>query len=65
MDIEEKMIDYIMDKATQEETEEFFGYACYGVCTREECKNNLAQMSDEEIDMFAKKFGLPNDGVKL
>ena len=35
MDIEEMMIDYIMNKATQEEVEEFFGHTAYGVCTRE------------------------------
>ena len=65
MDIEEMMIDYIMNDATQEEVEEFFGYADYGICTREECENNLAQMPDEEFDMFVEKFGLPTDGVKL
>ena len=42
-----------------------FGYADYGICTREECENNLAQMPDEEFDMFVEKFGLPTDGVKL
>ena len=56
MDIEEMMIDYVMDNATQEEIEEFFGYAAYGVCTRAECENNLSQMPDEEFDMFVKKF---------
>lgn len=65
MDIEEMMIDYIMNEATQEEVEEFFGYAAYGTCTREECKNNLAQMPEEEFDMLIEKFGLPADGVKL
>ena len=65
MDIEEMMIDYIMNNATQEEVEEFFGYAAYGICTREECENNLAQMPDEEFDMFVKKFGIPTDGIKL
>lgn len=42
MYIEEMMIDYIMNKATQEEVEEFFGHTAYGVCTREACENNLA-----------------------
>ena len=65
MDIEEMMIDYIMNNATQEEVEEFFGYAAYGVCTIEECENNLAQMPDEEFDMFVEKFGIPTDGIKL
>lgn len=64
MDIEEMMIDYIMNNATQEEVEEFFGYAAHG-CTREECEDNLAQMPDEEFDMFVEKFGIPTDGIKL
>ena len=62
MDIEEMMIDYIMNNATQEEVEEFFGYSAYGVCTRDECENNLAQMTDEEFNMFVEKFGIPTDG---
>lgn len=56
------MIDYIMNNATQEEVEEFFGYSAYGVCTRDECENNLAQMPDEKFDMFVEKFGIPTDG---
>ena len=54
-----------MNNATQEEIEEFFGYAAYGVCTRAECENNLSQMPDEEFDMFVKKFNIPTDGIKL
>ena len=53
-----------MNNATQEEVEEFFGYAAHG-CTREECEDNLAQMPDEEFDMFVEKFGIPTDGIKL
>ena len=30
MDIEEMMIDYILNRATPGEVEEFFGYADYG-----------------------------------
>lgn len=37
MDIEEMMIDYILNRAMPGEVEEFFGYADYGVCTRETC----------------------------
>lgn len=65
MDIEEMMIDYILNRATPGEVEEFFGYADYGVCTRETCEENISQMPDEEFDMFVKKFHLPMDGVKL
>lgn len=38
MDLEEMMIDYVLNRATQEEVEEFFGYADYGECTRETCE---------------------------
>ena len=65
MDIEEMMIDYIMNKATQEEVEEFFGHTACGVCTREACENNLAQMPFEEFDMFVKKFGLSSRSTVL
>lgn len=65
MDIEEMTIDYIMNNATKEEVDEFFGYATHGVLTREACENNLAQMPDEEFDMFIEKFNLPKDGIKL
>ena len=61
MDIEEMMIDYVMNKATQEEVEEFFGYSAYGICTKEECENNISQMPDEVFAMFLKKFGLSTD----
>ena len=30
MDLEEMMIDYVLNRATQEEVEEFFGYAPHG-----------------------------------
>lgn len=65
MDIEEMMIDYILNRAMPGEVEEFFGYADYGVCTRETCEENISQMPDGEFDMFVKKFHLPTDGVKL
>lgn len=42
MDIEEMMIDYVLNRATHEEVEEFFGYADYGECTRETCEDNLS-----------------------
>jgi hypothetical protein len=65
MDLEEMMIDYVLNRATQEEVEEFFGYTDYGECTRETCEENISQMPDEEFDMFVKKFRLPTDGIKL
>lgn len=65
MDIEEMMIDYIMNQATQEEIQEFFGYTDYGILSVDACKDNLSQMPEEEFDMFVKKFGLPTDGIKL
>ena len=44
MYIEEMMIDYIMNKATQEEVEEFYGHTAYGVCTREAYINQIDQV---------------------
>lgn len=65
MDLEEMMIDYVLNHATQKEVEEFFGYADYGECTREACEDNLSQMPDEVFDELVENFGLPTDGVKL
>ena len=64
MDIEEMMIDYIMNNATQEEVEEFFGYAPHGF-SREDIEDTLSQMPDDVFDELAKEFGLPADGIKL
>ena len=47
-----------MDKATQEEGEDFFGYTAYGVCTRKECQNNIVCMSKDKFDGFVKRFNL-------
>lgn len=65
MDIEEMMIDYIMNHASNEEIQEFFSYADYGILSVDACRDNLSQMPDEEFDMFVKKFNIPHDGVKL
>lgn len=65
MDIEEMMIDYIMNHASNEEIHEFFGYADYGILSVDACRDNLSQMPDEEFDMFVKKFNIPHDGGKL
>ena len=58
MDVEDMMIDYIMNNATREETQEFFGYMCPKRLTIEECRDTIAQMPDEEFDMFTKKFNI-------
>ena len=44
MDIEEMMIDYIMNHASNEEIQEFFGYADYGILSVDACRDNLSQM---------------------
>lgn len=64
MDMEEKMINYIMNKATREEEEEFFGYCLPYIITEEECKDNLAQMPDDVFDELIHKFGLDTDSIK-
>lgn len=64
MDIEEMMIDFLLNKANDEQIEEFFGYAPHGF-TREDIEDNLSQMPDDVFDELAKEFGLPTDGIKL
>ena len=64
MDIEEMMIDFILNKATKEQRDEFFGFSEYEL-TKECCEDNLFQMPDNVFDELVRKFGLPTDGVKL
>lgn len=64
MDIEEKMIDYIINKATREEQEEFFGFCMQEIITKEECEDNISQMPDEVFDELANRFGLVSDTIK-
>lgn len=64
IDIEEMMIDFLLNKANDEQIEEFFGYAPHGF-RREDIKDNLSQMPDDVFDELAKEFGLPTDGIKL
>ena len=64
MDIEEMMIDFLLNKANDEQIEEFFEYAPHGF-SREDIEDNLSQMPDDVFDELAKEFGLPTDGVKL
>lgn len=64
MDIEEMMIDFLLNKANDEQIEEFFGYAPHEF-SREDIEDNLSQMPDNVFDELVKEFGLPTDGVKL
>lgn len=64
MDIEEMIIDFLLNKANDEQIEEFFGYAPHGF-SREDIEDNLSQMPDDVFDELVKEFGLPTDGVKL
>lgn len=58
------MIDFLLNKANDEQIEEFFGYAPHGF-SREDIENILSQMPDDVFDELAKEFGLPTDGIKL
>ena len=64
MNIEEIMIDFLLNKANDEQIEEFFGYAPHGF-SREDIEDILSQMPDDVFDELVKEFGLPTDGVKL
>ena len=64
MDIEEMMIDFLLNKANDEQIEEFFGYVPHGF-SRKDIENNLSQMPDDVFDELVKEFGLPTDGIKL
>lgn len=64
MDIEEMMIEFLLHEATDEQIEEFFGYASHGF-SKEEIEDNLSQMPDDVFDELVSEFGLPMDGVKL
>lgn len=58
------MIDFLLNKANNEQIEEFFGYAPHG-SSREDIEDNLSQMPDDVFDELVNEFGLPMDGVKL
>lgn len=64
MDIEEMMIDFLLNKANDEQIEEFFGYSPHWF-NREDIEDNLSQMPDDVFDKLVKEFGIHTDGVKL
>lgn len=55
MDIEEIMIDFLLNKANEEQIEEFFGYAPHGF-SREDIEDNLGQMPDDVFDELAEEL---------
>lgn len=63
MNIEEMMIDFLLNKANDEQIEEFFGYAPHGF-SREDIEDTLSQMPDDVFDELVKEFRLPTDGIK-
>lgn len=64
MDIEEIMIDFLLNKANDEQIEQFFGYVKHNF-SKEDIEDNLSQMPDDVFDELMKEFELPTDGVKL
>lgn len=58
------MIEFLLHEATDEQIEDFFGYAPHGF-NREEIEDNLSRMPDDVFDELVKEFGLPTDGIKL
>lgn len=55
MDIEEMMIDFLLNKANEEQIEEFFGYAPHGF-SREDIEDNLGQMPDDVFDELIEEL---------
>ena len=55
MDIEEMMIDFLLNKANEEQIEEFFGYAPHGF-SREDIEDNLGQMTDDVFDELVEEL---------
>ena len=55
MDIEEIMIDFLLNKANEEQIEEFFGYAPHGF-SREDIEDNLGQMPDDVFDELIEEL---------
>lgn len=64
MDIEEMMIDFLLNKANDEQIEQFFGYAKHDF-SKEDIEDNLSQIPDDVFDELVKEYELPTDGVKL
>lgn len=57
MGIEEIMIDFILNKATKEQRDEFFGFSEYEL-TKECCEDNLSQMPDDVFDELVRKYDI-------
>ena len=55
MDIEKMMIDFLLNKANEEQIEEFFGYAPHGF-SREDIEDNLGQMPDDVFDELVEEL---------
>jgi hypothetical protein len=55
MDIEKMMIDFLLNKANEEQIEEFFGHAPHGF-SREDIEDNLGQMPDDVFDELVEKL---------
>ena len=57
IDMEIRMVGFLLTEATKEQLEEFFGYASHEY-TKDAIENNLAQMPDDVFDELVKEFGL-------
>lgn len=64
MDIEEKMIYFLLNEATEMDIENFFGYVP-NILNEDEIMSIISQMPDEEFDSFVKKFQIDVDSIKL
>lgn len=63
MDKEEMMIDFLLHYATDEQLDQFFGYAPHGF-SREDIEDTLSQMPDDVFDELAEEFNLSANEVE-
>lgn len=64
MDIEEKLLYFLLNEATETEIEDFLGYVP-NILFENEIMSIIMQMPDEEFDYFVKKFQIETDSLKV
>ena len=64
MDIEEKLIYFLLNEATEMDIKDFFGYVP-DTLNEDKIMSIISQMPDEEFDSFIKKFQIDVNSIKL
>lgn len=63
MDIEENLLYFLLNEATEAEIEDFLGYTP-DILFEDEIMSIIMQMPDEEFDAFVTKFQIETDSLK-